>query len=188
MDTKNHLLILQQHTLTHRHSVPRGNYHLHTQCTVFGLLTDLCPRTRVSQIRRAPKGLSPTPCSLQNHLKLDHMPKSAIQALPELWQVSYGSSSQLVLLPVLFRGTSSGMTCSAFLVTGVLSKNNQTPEHLPPYWFRAQLLALIASDSFWWDHELFEFLGKTLIRIRDLGRGEGAAVLCWIWFCLLITD
>lgn len=33
-----------------------------------------------------------------------------------------------------------------------------------------------------------EFLGKTLIHIRDVGQGGGAAVLCWISFCLLLTD
>lgn len=80
------------------------------------------------------------------------------------------------------------MTCSAFLVTGVLSKNDQTPEHPSPYWFRASLLALIAADSFWSGPELTEFLGKTLIPIRDVGQGGGAAVLCWIWSCLIITD
>lgn len=34
----------------------------------------------------------------------------------------------------------------------------------------------------------FEFSGKTVIHIRDVGWAEGAAVLCWIWFCLSITN
>lgn len=80
---------------------PKGKLPLpHPVHCVCGLLIDLSPRTRIFQIRGDPYGLSPALCSLQNHLKLNHMPKSSIQALPELWQASYGSSCQLVQSPV----------------------------------------------------------------------------------------